>query len=759
MANGTVKNTTYMYRSADTSSRLDQQIYVGTIVGIKATSGSFYQISKNVTVNIANPYLKANVDTYYYTNSELTIKAGSVIKKGHMIRSNETPYMAGTNTYTVILSPITYYLKKSDFTEYKTETLSSVYVLKSDIEIIERETPTTTTTGTVVNRDGAYLFQFNNSQGSVIMQLPADCQIEILDIGRDTASSRAMSHVTATLSNGASFTGWIMSENGGVTGSNTTAYVSNNDVEPQTTKSEQGWMNAETDWVTLYNDWIQYQIDNEGITHQWDDPYYHRLSLRHFNTLGYPPKFNMDVDLQYTDQDSYDPDDPQSSGIDLTPGIGRVFGKTFLSNPPILSICPGKARMFPDLMGVKKDNFMDMMVNIARGDGNETLVNKILSDESGAFSGKLYRFEPDTQSYGYFVNALCRACAILMGIGDEKVPNLGSRKLKDFDYSYWSLRSDVTLDPDTDQDTSIFKMFFEAPIKNAKKIVSSLVEDTTYINFFLHGSETSVSESISTDIENSPLESIGVFNTLNSFGSTVNYFTGSGFTLGTDQSSIVQSIKEALGVGTTGLDGILDMGKNILKGGKIVLPKMLSSASYGKAISCNTRFISPYGDRLSVFLKCIIPICHLLALALPRQLSDNMYTYPFVVNANQLGQFNVDLGVVTNLNITRGGMDNTSWTINSLPTEWDVSFDIVPLVDELMMTGTNHPLLFAKNTGLLNYLGNMCGFDLIANNADTRMEITKSFIVNKFTGYPRAIENRIVDKLYRAVSRFTGLAW
>lgn len=52
MANGTVKNTTYMYRSADTSSRLDQQIYVGTIVGIKATSGSFYQISKTLPLTL-----------------------------------------------------------------------------------------------------------------------------------------------------------------------------------------------------------------------------------------------------------------------------------------------------------------------------------------------------------------------------------------------------------------------------------------------------------------------------------------------------------------------------------------------------------------------------------------------------------------------------------------------------------------------------------------------------------------------------------
>lgn len=751
MANAQAKVTTMMYRT-DTEEATGQTLIVGTIVGIQATiRGEFYKISRNVTVPTANPTLKANNDAYYYsqpTNSEI-YRTGLALSAGKSM-SKSSVYNSGIEGWYLKNNSGQYqYLLKSDFTEIDTETLTSVYVKVSDMEIIETETATPAA-GTVVNQDGAILFQTNDSSKGMLMTIPPNASIELLDIAKDVATQRSMSRVKVTINGTASY-GYIFSENCGVIGSNTAAYVSNNDVEPQTTSSA-SWTNAETDWAGLYNEWVEYNINAEYDEDQFDNEYYHRLSLRHFNALGYPPKFNMDVDLQYTDQDR-----AGSDNIDVTPGMGRVFGKTFMSNPPILSICPGKVKMFPDLMGVKKDNFVDMMASMASG--NDSLISKIEGDSAAKFSGKLYRFEPDTQSYGFFVNALCRACAIMLGIGDEKVPNLGSKQLKNFDYSYWSLRADITKDPETDQDTSIWKTFWSHPIKNAKKFLTSLVEDTTYINFFLHGSETSVSESISTDIENSPLESIPIFNTINSFGSMANYLTGSGFTLGNDQAGIWESLKSALGVGTSGIDGIMDIAKNVMKGGKIVFPKMVAGASYGKSITCNTRFVSPYGDKLSVFLKCVIPICHLLALALPRQISDNMYTYPFVVNANQLGQFNVDLGVVTNLNITRGGMDNTSWTINSLPTEWDVSFDIVPLVDELMMTGTNHPVLFCKNIGLLSYLGNMCGFDLIANNADTRMEITKAFIVNKFTGYPRSIENRLVDLLNTRLSVFTKLAW
>lgn len=651
------------------------------------------------------------------------------------------------------------------------------YLMRADVKITKSETPTGDALVTdSYAMESSPVWASNNHTGARAMDnrntpitLTKGAAFTLLDTKSDQASVSQKMYKISFAYKGNNYNGWIASNKVGSKSSTTEAKLSKNDGYPWGENNSNNSSRIKDDNVEYtvggsgdgadaaalvgYEEYTTSMTDSGINTETYDDTYYSRLAKRHFNTLGYPPKFNMDVDLQYTYQDRND-----TGGVDITPGIGRVFGKTFLSNPPILSICPGKVKIFPNLMGTEISNIASLIGNA--GESNASFMEKIQTDaDSGSkYSGKMYEFEADTKTYGYYVNALCRACAILMNVGEEIVPNLGDKKLKDFDYSYWAIRSDVGSLASGDTDTSIFKAFWEGGIKNAQQILTSLVEDTTYLNFFLNGSETSVSETISTDTAQSPLDQY--FNQVNDFASTINYFTGYGFNLGSDSSSITESLREALNIGGTGLSGIVDIGKNIVKGGKIVTPMMLTGSTYGKSISCSMKFVSPYGAPLAVFLRCIIPICHILALTFPKQVSDNMYTYPFVVQASQLGQFHVDLGIITNLTITRGGGDNTSWTVNSLPTEWDVTFDIVPLINELMITPTNRPLLFLKNDQLISYLGNMCGFDLIAYNARTKMEITKAFITNKFAGYPAAIERRIIDALYNSrLSRMANVAW
>ena len=544
---------------------------------------------------------------------------------------------------------------------------------------------------------------------------------------------------------------WTSANNVSVANTQREAEVPSVDVTTLDTRGSYqsaGYTDTNPNWQDVF---ASLEGDADGNTEVFDDSYYKKLGFKYFNALGYPPKYNMDIDLQYPGATSTDENADDSAEMFLT---GRVMSKTYLSNPPILSICPGTVRMFPNLIGTERENFIDAMEAIASGIGDDSLVKKIKSDDGSIFSGKLYQFEADTKNYAYYVNALCRACAILLNIGDEKAPWTGA-PLKTFDYSYWAIRNQYNeaSAAEADDDKSTFRDFWPGLFKKAAKVYTSLVEDTTYINFFLTGSETQVSETIQTGVSDGPL--VNIFNTVNELANSINYFTGSGFTYGSDD----ETLRNILQTGNTTLDGIVDVGKNIMQGGKIVLPKMVSGAEYGKSISCSTKFVSPFGDPYSVFLRCIVPICHLLALALPKQLSDNMYTYPFLIRANQVGAFHVDLGVISNITINRGGPDDTSWTVDGLATEWDVQFEITPLVDELMITGTNHPVLFCKNENLIDYLGNFCGFDLLANNAITKAEITRAFIVNKFTGIPRSIENVVTDTLFNKLSGLSKVAW
>lgn len=529
---------------------------------------------------------------------------------------------------------------------------------------------------------------------------------------------------------------WVSGSYVRVDNSNSVASVPKADTtpvsKPTTSTVTDATSNAE--WENYFSTFSDANLNNNV-----SDEYYKQLVAKYLNALGSPPRYNMDIDIQYLDE---------------LGASGRVMNKTLLSNPSILSICPGNVEMFPNLIGSEKDSIVEAMLSASSG--NSKLYDKIKADEPGRFSGKLYAFKADTAEYANYLNALCRACAIMLGIGDQLMPDT-STKLKHFDYAYWTIRKKYNPSSAGSEvaDGSLFRKFGSKFIKSASKLITGAADDTTYINFFLNGNETSISESISNSTSDSPLSN--VMNTISSVGAQINYFTGSGFDI--DESTANKAIEAVIGSGDSVIGGLKNIADNFIKGGRMVLPKMVDGSSYGKTISCNMRFVSPYGDKFAVFLKCLVPICHLIAMAFPRQLSDNMYTFPFLIRCAQTGHFNVDLGIISSLTITRGGNDDTSWTVDTLATEWEVTMEITPLVDNLMITSTNHPVLMCKNEMLLDYLGNFCGFDTYANNIGPKFDLMMAFIRNRFAGIPHSIENKIGDALYNKLNKYFRLSW
>ena len=432
----------------------------------------------------------------------------------------------------------------------------------------------------------------------------------------------------------------------------------------------------------------------------------------------------MDIDIQYV------------SDI----GIGRVQSQTYYSNPTILSICPGKVKMFPHLFNKNaRENLYNALYNAASGDGS--VLQKIAADKnSDLLNGSLYEFSQDTEDYAKRVNLLCRACAVLLGIGDTKMPYT-STKLVNFDYAYWSIRKKYS--PSTGRQQNVFTDFW----KGGYEAWTSGMTDQNYIHFLVSNDGTSVQENVSTNTEDSFLESI--LGTTNSVASQLSYLSGIGFNNQMDAKDNINSILNGV-IGESGWTKLVD---NVLSGGKLKIPKIVSDTNYSQAASCTMTFISPYGNPKSVFLWCVVPVCHLLAFALPKQLSDSMYSYPYILKVNQKGWFNTNLAVMSSITITRGGSDNTSWSSEGLATEWTVNFDISPLYTQLTMPSTDHPFLFMKNDALIDYLGNLCGFDLKANNLDVKIKLLGNFIANRFTGIPNDIQRWQSDKVSDAVSK------
>ena len=525
-------------------------------------------------------------------------------------------------------------------------------------------------------------------------------------------------------------TGWVSSQYIVTDGGGQEAFVSKTDVQVSGSNGNTG---GGTNYGGTYaSELADTQLGTVHFTNYSYNPnsgdntaFYKELISKITYALGCPPKYNMDIDIQY------------ESDV----GMGRVMLNTFYSSPTLLSICPGKVKMFPNLFGQKKDTMLEALIAAAAGNGS--LVSKLQGDTNAHFSGKMYTFQSDTAGYAKRLNLLCRACAILLGIGDKTMPGT-NKPLKSFDYAYWTIRK-AYAPTAPGADTSIFNDFWNAGMD----AVSGAVTDKNYIHFVLSNNDTSISETMSTDVtENQLMQTLK--STVNGATSTLTYFLNSGFNEQTQDLSDVLS--SALDGVVGGENGWTKLAKNLMKGGQMAFPKQISSVNFAQAVQCNLTFISPYGSPYAIFLYCIVPIMHILAMALPKQVADNMYTFPFICRVCQKGWFNSNLACVGDVQINRGGQDNTSWTHEGLATEWNVSFSIIPLYEELMVTSTDNPFLFIKNEGLVDYLGNLCAFDLKANNLSDKIKIFTSFVQNKFTGIPNDAQRWISDMLAGKIS-------
>ena len=189
-----------------------------------------------------------------------------------------------------------------------------------------------------------------------------------------------------------------------------------------------------------------------------------------------------------------------------------------------------------------------------------------------------------------------------------------------------------------------------------------------------------------------------------------------------------------------------------------MFPKMITGMDYNKSAVVELSFTSVYGDRRSIFKYVILPCIHLLAMATPKQLSSNMYTYPFLCRIFQRGKVNMDLAYISSLDFSRGGSENTSWTVDGLPTEVVARFTVTPLYTNMMVTSAKNPFLAMQNTALMEYLGTMVGLDLKSNVLSRKVEIAKNLLSNKVHDIPTNAARGITDtKLINEIRKFTSI--
>ena len=422
--------------------------------------------------------------------------------------------------------------------------------------------------------------------------------------------------------------------------------------------------------------------------------------------------------------------DPRISGTDL----GAKYAEKIVAKMPLLFLTPCKQKFMDGYDKNTKSTFLSALLS---GDQNDFL-NQVISK-----NGKYYKTVFMWDDYYKYVNCLCAQLAIYMGLDNVKIPtNNGDKKIEDINWA-------------TDLANTEFNSYF-----NAKRAVV----------YYLDGSSVS---SMSESFTNSTTES-SLASQLNGYSETINEIK---FLVGEDNalvsslqqagqelsSGIMSNLADAFSNLTGGM--LADLaGKgtsSLISGGKLVFPKLWQDSSFARSYSFDIKLRSPDHDNLSIFLNIMVPFVHLLALVLPVAHEDNANSYnaPFLVKGYCKGLFNIDMGMITDMSVTRGA--ECQWNDDGLPTQMDISISIEDLYSSLYMSALNNttpPLIINKikdeismvqNTTMMDYLANLGGLNL----ADEQLARSAQMLVKLTTGSTASgLRNDIYNTFDRAIT-------
>ena len=400
-----------------------------------------------------------------------------------------------------------------------------------------------------------------------------------------------------------------------------------------------------------------------------------------------------------------------ASGNDRVNSIGAEYADKIVSTMPLLFLSPGK----PSFMsGYSTEEQKTTLANIISNSvGGAVNLDDLISE-----NGKFYTFEYDVVDYYKYVNPMCRITARLLGLQDSDYAINGSNP----DNVNW--------------------------MSYTQKIVSGIADmatDYLAIPFYID-TETQISESISNDVTDTSLAS--TVDGFSDMGRELMFYLGytpalAGFDNISDSvMNNVETLKEYVNSisGDNIFKTLAQQITAVATGGRLIFPKIWSDSSFSRSYDVTIKLRSPDMDNYSVWLNIIVPLCHILGFTMPHMVEQNpnAYVSPFLVRAMYKGFFNVDMGMITSCNITKG--DNAQWNINGIPTSVDVTLTITDLYDSMSITSSGAGLENFKfdtldNTCQMDYLMNLCGINIYKPEIGRLIDLW----------YVTNFENRILD--------------
>ena len=150
---------------------------------------------------------------------------------------------------------------------------------------------------------------------------------------------------------------------------------------------------------------------------------------------------------------------------------------------------------------------------------------------------------------------------------------------------------------------------------------------------------------------------------------------------------------------------------------------------------------------------------HLVAMALPRQVTVNSYSAPFLVRCSVPGFFHCDMGIIRDLAITKGGSEGNSWTKDGLPTEVTITLNIADLYNSLSMSNAFTPKNiwnFIWNGALVDYVGTVCGLNMRSSEMTKKMMVIADLLSTAASDHADYMWGSIAEMSAMARTRVMG---
>lgn len=403
--------------------------------------------------------------------------------------------------------------------------------------------------------------------------------------------------------------------------------------------------------------------------------------------------------------------------------MGRKYSEKIIAKMPLLCMTPGKVQFMSNFSKSEQSGLLKSLLS----GGTETDISNIISN-----NGRYFTFAFDYAGYFEYVNGMCRAGARFLNI-QNKVLQIGDENAvaANFDWSL-ALNSDL----------------------------KATFTSQEFVGFYMDSTD-SVSESFSNETTPSQLSS-----TLNGVSDLAREL---GFLLGAGAGANIQLLDEAqLSKTNAAIDEFTDqylngstllknIGKNfstVAVGGKLLFPEIWSDSQFSRNFDITIKLRTPDADTLSWYLNIYVPLCHLIAFAAGHQTDNpNGYYSPFLVRAFYKGLFNVDMGIVSDMSITKG--KEAAWNIDGLPTEIDVNMTIKDLYNMLSIVPGNEPKNFVTNNIMMDYLANTCGININQMDIQRSLEIYYILSRNRMHDLP----NKIIRKFQDAIDTYAMNAY